>query len=324
MISYNFKLIIFSIILGTLTLIYNNNCDGLYKNINYKNTISMPTYLRLLAELSYGLTKNHKHENNQLREYKNTNETKYKKNKYPKDDTKRKQNIPQVTEKENTETSNLNKYKKGKYDKENEKQSNISSRSLKYLEIQRKLYNNFYVKPEMYFEHLSDKSNAKNDKSCEWTNKKKSSDKLSSSNKVHDNYLDNLKTGCVGGASTCGLSSIITAGSGIYAATEAAGAAIPAFTAQIKSALVGVNFFFTSSLETAIQGAAVSGGFTHLLEGLGTVGSPAIAGTSTFFPYGMAIVALIAVTIIVILLYIWLRKRRKNSWKHECKKHLYT
>ncbi|KOB89634.1 hypothetical protein PFDG_05182, partial [Plasmodium falciparum Dd2] len=49
-----------------------------------------------------------------------------------------------------------------------------------------KLYNNSYVEGELYLPNLSDKSN---DKSCECANKRKIYNHISSSNKVHENYL---------------------------------------------------------------------------------------------------------------------------------------
>ncbi|ETW62884.1 hypothetical protein PFMC_01252 [Plasmodium falciparum CAMP/Malaysia] len=84
------------------------------------------------------------------------------------------------------------------------------------LKCKEKLYNNFYVKGEIYFPNLSDKSN---DKSCECANKKKIYNHLSSSNKVHDNYLDNLKTVCAEVLGTCTLSSVVT---GSYGASSTA------------------------------------------------------------------------------------------------------
>ncbi|SOV10297.1 stevor PIR protein, putative [Plasmodium sp. gorilla clade G2] len=327
MIFYNFKLIIFTIILGALTLIYNNDCDGLYKNINYRNTTLVATKIRSLGELLHELTTNNKREKCKLREWKDNNETKYKKKQYPNDKAKRKQKIPEVTQKENTRTTNLKIYKNEKYDKEIVAKSNISSRSLKYLEMQRKLYNNFYVTPEIDFQKTSDKLNSK---CCESTNKKKSSNKLPLSNKVHDNYLDNLKTGCVGGVGICGISSILAGNSGVAAgatasvaaAVETASTTIPTLATKLTSDIIGAKFFFISSLETAIKSVAPT--LSSVANQSGIVSSAASAGTAAFFTYGMAIVALIAVTIIVILLYIWLRKRRKNSWKHEYKKHLCT
>ncbi|EWC76133.1 hypothetical protein C923_03201 [Plasmodium falciparum UGT5.1] len=267
MIYYNITLIIFSIILGTLSLIYNNDCDRLYKNINYKNIVLVPSNYRSLAELSHTLTGNHMQESNKLREYVNMNETIYKKNTYPNDDAKTKQNVPEVTEKENTAKENLEQYRKGSYDNEKEANSNRSSCSLKYLEMQRKLYNNFYVKPEIYFEHFSDKSN---DKYCECANKKKSSNQLFSSNNVNDTYLDNFKKVYVGSARIC--------------------------------------IFSSALIEITVAAAA----------GKASVTSPALYASVT------GTLVLILIALVLIILYIWSHKRRKNSWKHEYKKHLCT
>ncbi|SCQ12593.1 stevor PIR protein, putative [Plasmodium gaboni] len=156
MIFYNIKLIISSIILGTLALFYKDYPDGLYKNINYKNNVLGTIKFRTLSEFSHGHTTNHKHENDKLREYRNTKEAKYKNNKYPDDKTKTKQKIPQITNKKFPGTPNLKKYKKKTYHKDKEANSKISPRSLKNLEMQRKLYNDFDVKQEMHFQNISD------------------------------------------------------------------------------------------------------------------------------------------------------------------------
>ncbi|SOV20366.1 stevor PIR protein, putative [Plasmodium sp. gorilla clade G2] len=342
MICYNIKLIILSIILGTLALNFNNNCDGLYKNINYKNILLMPTYLRSLAELSYGLTTNHKHEKCKLREYTNNDERRYKKNKYPKDDEKTKKDIPEVTEKEKASTENLKKYKKETYDNEKVATSNRSSRSLKYLEMQRKLYNNFYVKPDMDFEKFSDKSNAKNDKSCEWANNKRSSDKLSSKNNVHDNYLDNLKTGCVAGVGVCTLSSTATGIAGGAAVTSAAYyaaqgalkssiASLSIESSKLANILYGVSNLTANSIQGVINSAGISGlSSTPAAATAANAAASAATAAKTaavsqlFYPYGLAALVLIIIVVVLIILYIWLYRRRKNSWKHECKKHLCT
>lgn len=129
--------------------------------------------------------------------------------------------------------------------------------------MQRKFYNNFYLKADMDFQNFSDKSN---DKFCEWKNKKKICNQLSTSNKIYDNYLDNSKERFIVGGGVCALSSTITKISGNSAA--------------------------------------------------------ATASSTAFFYYGIAIVILIAVTFIIIYLFLWLRERRKNSLKHEYKKHL--
>ncbi|ETW38874.1 hypothetical protein PFTANZ_00424 [Plasmodium falciparum Tanzania (2000708)] len=52
--------------------------------------------------------------------------------------------------------------------------------------MQRKRYNNFYIKAERDFQNSLYKLNDKNVKSCEFENKMKSSDKLSSSNEADE------------------------------------------------------------------------------------------------------------------------------------------
>ncbi|SOV74252.1 stevor PIR protein,putative [Plasmodium sp. gorilla clade G3] len=291
MVYYNFKLIIFSIILGILTLIYNNDSNGLYKNINNKYIILVPMKFRSLAVLSHEHSTNHIYECNQLTECGFTNEKKYQKNNYPTDNAKTKQKIPEIRKKENTATSNLKKYNNVTYDKHKDTIANRTSRSIKYLEMQRKLYNNFYIKPEMYFQNLPDKSN---DKYCEYSNKKKSS------NKVNDKYLDNLKTSCFGAADVCGISTafVVKCGIGAVKSLQTVKTAL-AGTSGVK--LTGINAF-----------NAVIKSFTN---------STVVA---TFQPYAIAIYVILAIIVVLIILYIWLYRRRKNSWKHECKKHICT
>ncbi|SOV21219.1 stevor PIR protein, putative [Plasmodium sp. DRC-Itaito] len=149
MIFYSMKLVIFSIILGTLTLIYNNDSDVLYKNLNYDNIVLGPINYRSLAESSREHRTNQKHKNNELREYQKTKEEQYKKNKYPNDDAKTKQKIPQGTENENTRISNKMSSKKEIYNNAQGGNSNISPGRLRYLEIQRKLYNDIDEKNHM-------------------------------------------------------------------------------------------------------------------------------------------------------------------------------
>ncbi|SOV20268.1 stevor PIR protein, putative [Plasmodium gaboni] len=141
MLFYSIRLVIFSIILGTLTLIYSNDSDVLYKNINYENIVLGPINYRSLAEYSHEHRTNQKHRNSELREYQKTKEEQYKKNKYPNDDAKTKQQIPQGTENENTRISNKMSSKKEVYNNAKGENSNMSPRRLRYLEIQRKLYN---------------------------------------------------------------------------------------------------------------------------------------------------------------------------------------
>ncbi|SOV20585.1 stevor PIR protein, putative [Plasmodium sp. DRC-Itaito] len=156
MIFYNIRLVIFSIILGTLTLIYNNDSDVLYKNLNYKNIVLGPINYRSLAESSYEHRTNQKHKNSELREYQKTKEEQYKKNKYPNDEAKTKQKIPQGTENENTRISNKISSKKEIYNNAQGGNPNISPRRLRYLEIQRNLYNDIDGKHHKEIQNYSD------------------------------------------------------------------------------------------------------------------------------------------------------------------------
>ncbi|KNG77754.1 stevor [Plasmodium falciparum IGH-CR14] len=160
-----------------------------------------------------------------------------------------------------------------------------------------------------------------NDKSCEYQNIKISGDELASSHKIHDNYLDNLRKGCFGGVGICTLCSILVSNIGIgYAVTAAKGIITNSYSLVIADkfakVLAGVYFFFSSSIENA----AVP------IFSLFHWDAMRIASTATtaFLPYGIAALVLIILVVALIVLYIWLYKRRKKSWKHECKKHLCT
>lgn len=160
-----------------------------------------------------------------------------------------------------------------------------------------------------------------NDKSCEYQNIKISGDELASSHKIHDNYLDNLRKGCFGGVGICTLCSILVSNIGIgYAVTAAKGIITNSYSLLIADkfakVLAGVYFFFSSSIENA----AVP------IFSLFHWDAMRIASTATtaFLPYGIAALVLIILVVALIVLYIWLYKRRKKSWKHECKNHLCT
>ncbi|SOV20991.1 PIR protein [Plasmodium sp. DRC-Itaito] len=156
MLFYSIRLVIFSIILGTLTLIYNNDFDDLYKNMNYENIVLGPINYRSLAESSHEHRTNQKHKNSELREYQKTKEEEYKKNKYPNDDAKTKQKIPPITNDRFPGTPNKMSSKKEIYNNTQGGNSDISPRRLRYLEIQRKLYNDCDGKYELHFRKLSD------------------------------------------------------------------------------------------------------------------------------------------------------------------------
>ncbi|SCQ12765.1 stevor PIR protein, putative [Plasmodium gaboni] len=167
MLFYSIKLVIFSIILGTLTLIYNNDFHVLYNNLNYDSIVLGPINYRSLAESSHEHRTNLKHKNSELREYQKTKEEQYKKNKYPNDDEKTKQKIPQGTENENTRISNKMSSKKEIYNNAQGGNSDMSPGRLRYLEIQRKLYNGIdEIKKRERQHYLNGEFDSKINKCC--------------------------------------------------------------------------------------------------------------------------------------------------------------
>ncbi|SOV76009.1 stevor PIR protein, putative [Plasmodium reichenowi] len=177
--------------------------------------------------------------------------------------------------------------------------------------------NHIMLKSGIY-PNYDDKSNDKYDKSCECPNKNKSYNILTSSNKVHDKYLDNLKTGCVGSVGVCALSCAATQFAGnVAAASSAYGVLASSHTASLGAltkALAGVSLFSKSAIKTA---TATVAGFTS-----SNIETIALAASQTFAPYIIPIIVPIIIAFVLIILYMWLYRRRKRSWKHECKKHL--
>ncbi|EWC90560.1 hypothetical protein PFNF54_00607 [Plasmodium falciparum NF54] len=65
----------------------------------------------------------------------------------------------------------------------------------------------------------------------------------------------------------------------------------------------------------------------NMFVGITAWGPDAVGSIPTYSivalqPWGIAALVLLILAVALIILYIWLYKRRKNSWKHECKKHL--
>lgn len=212
--------------------------------------------------------------------------------------------------------------------------------------MQRKLYNNFYVKPEIYFENFSYKSNDKF--FFQYSNKKEMCNQLYMRNKVDDKYPYNLKKVYVGGAGVfvlsstgvikCGIGAASSVASNLAAKASAAELSAKSIMAatnetiitELTKAFAAVNKFSKPAIQTAITSVkltAVTNTISAEIAAGATDAAVRAASTTAWgslAPYGMVIIALIAVTIIVIILYIWLCKRSKNSWKYEYRKHLCT
>ncbi|EUT87404.1 hypothetical protein PFAG_02227 [Plasmodium falciparum Santa Lucia] len=181
------------------------------------------------------------------------------------------------------------------------------------------IYTNEYYKSND--KNYKNDKNDKNNKSCECANNKKSSNKLSLSNKVNDNYLDNLKTRCVGSVGACALSSAATEFAGNVAAASAVKSFIQntildAVFTKLTEALAGVSLLSETTIGKATLSIGTFSSYDSVIA--------ASFANSAFFSYGISAVFLILISVIFVLLYIWLRKRRKRSWTHEYKKHLCT
>ncbi|SOV84041.1 stevor PIR protein, putative [Plasmodium reichenowi] len=137
--------------------------------------------------------------------------------------------------------------------------------------------------------------------------------------KGKDKYLKHLKHRCIGGICSCSVGSAILTMIGLAAAQSAAAAIVKTYsgTSTCSAVLTITNIFKSAALKSVLLKTAVC-----VSSAPDAAGTAAGAATAAIFPYSIAIYVLIAITVLLIILYIWLYKRRKNSWKHECKKHL--
>ncbi|ETW55340.1 hypothetical protein PFUGPA_02672 [Plasmodium falciparum Palo Alto/Uganda] len=141
--------------------------------------------------------------------------------------------------------------------------------------------------------------------------------------KGKDKYLKHLKEGCTRSICFCSVSTaFLTLIALAFSKKAAVTAILTGYGKTIPTCVSSSSLFHifdVGSLTTAIQTASkcVS------LAGAGDAAGTAVgAATTTILSFNIAIYVLIAITVLLIILYIWLYIRRKNSWKHECKKHL--
>ncbi|ETW19341.1 hypothetical protein PFFVO_01916 [Plasmodium falciparum Vietnam Oak-Knoll (FVO)] len=172
---------------------------------------------------------------------------------------------------------------------------------------------------ETYEEMFSDKNHVML-KSGRYPNDEDKSDDLSScectdinnaklvKTKGRDKYLKHLKGRCTRGIYFCSLGSVILTYIGLVFAKAAAINYLtglnPPYNAYVSSVNI-INMFVGSA--------------SWAPDLVGTVPAYAIGALQ---PWGIAALVLLILAVSLIILYIWLYRRRKNSWKHECKKHL--
>ncbi|KNG74922.1 stevor [Plasmodium falciparum IGH-CR14] len=135
--------------------------------------------------------------------------------------------------------------------------------------------------------------------------------------KGRDKYLKHLKGRCTRGIYFCSVGSALLTLFGLHAAKAVAVAKI--FTSA-KTCVSSVSIFslFDKSLMTSAL-ESITGCTTGVAD---MAGSAVGYATAVFDPCGITALVLLILAVVLIILYIWLYRRRKNSWKHECKKHL--
>ncbi|ETW27856.1 hypothetical protein PFFCH_04731 [Plasmodium falciparum FCH/4] len=139
--------------------------------------------------------------------------------------------------------------------------------------------------------------------------------------KGRDKYLKHLKGRCTRGIYISSLTTVILTTIALYAARAAAIATFATFGETYSACASYVTIFNMLKKASIIS----------TLKGVGactTIAGPDIATPATtaalgaIYPCGIAALVLLILTVLLIILYIWLYRRRKRSWKHECKKHL--
>ncbi|ETW32010.1 hypothetical protein PFFCH_00560 [Plasmodium falciparum FCH/4] len=135
-----------------------------------------------------------------------------------------------------------------------------------------------------------------------------------SKTKGRDKYLKKLKHRCIGGICSCSVGSFLLTMFGLHAAKAAALAEFTKYGTTYSACKSSITIYSMLSSDSMIAGSTAC--FTDL-----TVPAATSAG-AIFDPCGITALVLLILAVILIILYIWLYRRRKNSWKHECKKHL--
>ncbi|SPJ13162.1 stevor PIR protein,putative [Plasmodium sp. DRC-Itaito] len=296
--TYFVKILLFTFLINTLVFPHNENCQNNHKNISFiqNNTQRTTIKSRLLAQTQKHNP--HYHNDPEFKEIidKLNDEAikKYQQTFEPYEQ------LRELVEKNGTKFTGGNGA---------EPMSKIEKELFETYEGVFGEENHIMLKSGTYpnDDEKSDKSS-----SCECTDNNNT--KIVKT-KGKDKYLKHLKHRCIGGICSCSVGSAILTMLGLAFAKVAA-AKYFASLETCASKLTIFNMSNCSTLNAALQGTACANAFSDVITPATT------AATTTIFPYAIAIYVLISITVLLIILYIWLYRRRKNSWKHECKKHL--
>nr|SPJ13183.1 stevor PIR protein, putative [Plasmodium sp. DRC-Itaito] len=298
--TYYVKLLLFTFLINTLVLPYYENCENSHNNVSLiaKNTQRTIIKSRLLAQTQSHNP--HYHNDPELKEIiDKLNDEAIKKYQQTHDPYEQ---LKEVVEKNGTKFTGRNGAEPMST---TEKELFVT-----YEEVFGK-ENHIMLKSGMY-PNDDEKSST-----CECT--ETSNTKLEKT-KGKDKYLKHLKRRCTRGICFFSVGSFFLTFVGLALARDAL---VPLFDiyATEKACLSSVpifNLLHQSTMISTFQGVSKCAAAASLDVVKPVTG--AVMGA--FYPYGIAALVLLILAVVLIILYIWLYRRRKNSWKHECKKHL--
>ncbi|KNG74183.1 stevor [Plasmodium falciparum IGH-CR14] len=294
---YYLKMLLFTFLINTLVLLHNENYLNNHYNVSpiQNKTKSATIKSRLLAQTQ--IHNPHYHNDPELKEIiDKMNEEAIKKYQQTHDPYEQ---LKEVVEKNGT------KYTGGN---DAEPRSTLEKELLEtYEEV---FGNDSHMKSVMY------PNNDEKSSTCECTDI--NNIKLGKT-KGRDKYLKNLKHRCIGGICSCTVGSALLTSIGTAAAKGAAIASAGGGSEKCIYAMSIFHMLSHESMTSAMTSASAAGGVTCYSD---LIGSAVGAATGIFHPCGIAALVLLILAVVLIILYIWLYRRRKNSWKHECKKHL--
>ncbi|SCM18766.1 PIR protein, pseudogene, putative [Plasmodium sp.] len=305
--TYYVKLLLFTFLINILVLPHNENCENshYYRSPIQNNTQRISTKSRLLAQ-----TENHNphyHNDPELKEIidKLNNEA-IKKYQQTHDPYKQ---LQELVEKNGTKLTGGN---------DTEPMSKIEKELLETYEEMFREENHIMLKSSMYTndDNRSDKSSL-----CECTDINNT--KLAKT-KGKDKYLKHLKHRCTRAICVSSVGSFLLTFVGLALARDAALTAFKSTVAgevcsKCTSSITILNMIDGVSMASAIKGTSACASVAGAPDAAGTAAGAALVA---LYPWGIVALVLLILAVILIILYIWLYRRRKNSWKHECKKHL--
>ncbi|CDO62777.1 stevor [Plasmodium reichenowi] len=299
--TYCVKILLFIFLINILVLPHNENFVNNHYNISLipKNTLRTMIKSRLLAQ-----TKNHNphyHNDPELKEMiDKLNDEAIKKYQQTHDPYEQ---LREQVEKNRTKLTGGNVAE------------STSTTEKDLLETYEEIFgeeNHIMLKSGMYpnDDDRSDKSSL-----CECTDNNNM--KLATT-KGKDKYLKHLKGRCTRGIYISSLATVILTTIALHTARAAAVATFKASYSTCASYVTIFNMLNESFIISALKGvsACIS------IAGSDIALPAANAALLAIYPCGIAALVLLILTFVLIILYIWLYRRRKRSWKHECKKHL--